>query len=70
MPGSTIATELPSLLFGCNLSFATPMGYQTNVLIMATANYRFRDYLRVGLPLVAILVTVLSYLLSHKYFGV
>lgn len=58
-----------AVLFGCNLSFATPMGYQTNVLIMATANYRFSDYLKVGLPLVAILATVLSYALSVKYFG-
>jgi di/tricarboxylate transporter len=58
-----------AVLFGCNLSFATPMGYQTNVLIMATANYRFSDYLKVGLPLVAILATVLSYALSAKYFG-
>ena len=58
-----------AVLFGCNLSFATPMGYQTNVLIMATANYRFGDYLKVGLPLVAILATVLSYSLSLRYFG-
>ena len=58
-----------AVLFGCNLSFATPMGYQTNVLIMATANYRFSDYLKVGLPLVAILATVLSYALSARYFG-
>jgi di/tricarboxylate transporter len=58
-----------AVLFGCNLSFATPMGYQTNILIMATANYRFGDYLKVGLPLVAILATVLSYSLSAKYFG-
>jgi di/tricarboxylate transporter len=58
-----------AVLFGCNLSFATPMGYQTNVLIMATANYRFSDYVKVGLPLVAILATVLSYALSVRYFG-
>jgi di/tricarboxylate transporter len=58
-----------AVLFGCNLSFATPMGYQTNVLIMATANYRFSDYLKVGLPLVAMLATVLAYSLSARYFG-
>lgn len=58
-----------AVLFGCNLSFATPMGYQTNVLIMATANYRFGDYVKVGVPLVALLATVLSYALSMKYFG-
>jgi di/tricarboxylate transporter len=57
-----------AVLFGCNLSFATPMGYQTNVLIMATANYRFSDYLKVGLPLVVLLTFVLSYALSAAYF--
>ena len=57
-----------AVLFGCNLSFATPMGYQTNVLIMATANYRFSDYLKVGLPLVLLLTIVLSYALSAAYF--
>jgi di/tricarboxylate transporter len=58
-----------AVLFGCNLSFATPMGYQTNVLVMATANYRFADFLKVGLPLVALLATVLSYALSARYFA-
>jgi len=57
-----------AVLFGCNLSFATPMGYQTNVLIMATANYRFGDYLKVGVPLVVLLTIVLSYALSSTYF--
>jgi di/tricarboxylate transporter len=57
-----------AVLFGCNLSYATPMGYQTNVLIMATANYRFSDYVKVGLPLVALLTAVLSYALSRTYF--
>jgi di/tricarboxylate transporter len=57
-----------AVLFGCNLSFATPMGYQTNVLIMGPANYRFSDYLKVGVPLVALLTVVLSYALSAAYF--
>jgi di/tricarboxylate transporter len=57
-----------AVLFGCNLSYATPMGYQTNILIMATANYRFGDYLKVGVPLVVLLTIVLSYALSSAYF--
>ncbi|MGE0113523.1 MAG: SLC13 family permease [Steroidobacteraceae bacterium] len=57
-----------AVLFGCNLSFVTPMGYQTNILIMATANYRFGDYVKVGLPLAIMLAGILSYSLSAKYF--
>jgi len=57
-----------AVLFGCNLSFVTPMGYQTNILIMAAANYKFGDYVKVGLPLAAMLAGVLSLALADRYF--
>ncbi|MCL9999675.1 MAG: SLC13 family permease, partial [Erythrobacter sp.] len=56
-----------AVLFGCNLSFATPIAYQTNLLIMSEGNYNFGDYFRAGTPLVAIMVTVLSVLLTLWY---
>jgi di/tricarboxylate transporter len=56
-----------AILFGANLSFATPMAYQTNVLIMNAARYRFADFVRVGGPLVALMLCVLSYLLARRY---
>lgn len=56
-----------AVLFGCNLSFATPIAYQTNLLIMSEGNYNFADYVRAGTPLVAIMVTVLSVLLVLWY---
>lgn len=56
-----------AILFGANLSFATPMAYQTNLLVMNAANYRFSDFLRVGLPLVAIMLVTLSVLLARRY---
>lgn len=42
---------LLAVLFGANLGYATPMAYQTNVLVMNAAGYRFSDFMRVGLPL-------------------
>lgn len=56
-----------AVLFGCNLCYATPIAYQTNMLIMAEGNYTFADYLRTGVPLVLIMVTTLSLLLVVTY---
>lgn len=56
-----------AVLFGANLCYATPVAYQTNVLIMSAGGYRFSDYVRAGLPLVFIMITVLSVLLVIKY---
>jgi di/tricarboxylate transporter len=56
-----------AVLFGCNLSYATPMGYQTNLLVMAAAGYRFKDFVRVGVPLLLIMWGMLTYLLAQRY---
>ncbi len=70
-----IATELGlpqeplilAVLFGCNLCYATPIAYQTNMLIMAEGNYQFGDYVKTGVPLVLIMVVTLSFLLVTTY---
>ncbi len=56
-----------AVLFGCNLCYATPIAYQTNMLIMAEGKYEFTDYVRTGIPLVALMVTTLSVLLVLWY---
>ena len=53
--------------FGCNLSYATPMGYQTNLLVMAAAGYRFKDFVRAGLPLLMMMWLTLTWLLAVQY---
>jgi di/tricarboxylate transporter len=54
-------------IVGCNLSFATPMGYQTNVLIMQPGGYVFRDFVRVGGPLVVLMIVAFSFALIRAY---
>ena len=56
-----------AVLFGANMSFATPMAYQTNLLVMNAGNYRFSDFVRAGLPLVIIMWAILSFLLPWLY---
>ncbi len=56
-----------AVLFGVNMSFATPMAYKTNLLVMNAGNYRFNDFLRIGVPLVLIMWMTLSWLLPTIY---
>jgi di/tricarboxylate transporter len=56
-----------AVLFGCNLCYLTPMGYQTNLLVMNAGGYRFGDFLRVGGPLFLIMWAGLSWLLAWRY---
>jgi len=56
-----------AVLFGCNLCYATPIAYQTNMLIMSEGSYEFKDYIRTGVPLVLIMVITLSFLLATRY---
>ncbi len=56
-----------AVLFGCNLCYITPMGYQTNLLVMNAAGYRFADFVRVGTPLFVIMWLGLSATLVVTY---
>jgi len=56
-----------AVLFGCNLSYMTPMGYQTNLLVMNAGGYRFGDFVRVGAPLFVLMWAALSYGLVLRY---
>ena len=56
-----------AVLFGANMSFATPYGYQTNLLVMTAGGYKFADFLRVGIPLTIIMWVGFSLILPMLY---
>lgn len=57
-----------TVIFAANCSFASPIGYQTNLLVMGPGQYKFQDFVKAGAPLV--LVMWVTYILIAKfYFG-
>lgn len=56
-----------AVLFGANMSYATPMAYKTNLLVMNAGGYTFMDFVRVGVPLTLIVWLALSFLLPMIY---
>jgi di/tricarboxylate transporter len=56
-----------AIMFAASLAFATPVGYQTNLMVYGPGGYRFTDFTRVGLPL-NVLVWVLCSLLIPVFW--
>lgn len=47
-----------AVMFSATLAFATPVGYQTNMMVYGPGGYRFSDFTKVGLPLNLIVMLV------------
>jgi di/tricarboxylate transporter len=47
-----------ALMVAASCGFATPIGYQTNLMVYGPGGYRFGDYLRIGIPLDLLVMAV------------
>lgn len=56
-----------AVLFGANFSYATPMAYKTNLLVMNAGGYHFADFLKIGIPLALTLWLTLSLFIPYYY---
>ncbi len=59
---------LACVIFAANASFATPIGYQTNLMVMGPGRYRFVDFAKAGVPLV-ILVWLTFSIVGPWYYS-
>ncbi len=53
-----------AVMIAASASFATPIGYQTNTLVYGAGNYRFTDFLKIGVPMNLIVGLTSSFAIS------
>lgn len=56
-----------AILFGANFCYATPMAYQTNLLVMNAGSYQFSDFVKGGVPLTALMLVSYALLLPRFF---
>lgn len=56
---------LAAVTFGASASFAMPIGYQTSLMIYGPGGYRFKDFIRMGIPLDLLLAAIALYLIPQ-----
>jgi di/tricarboxylate transporter len=57
-----------TVMVGASCSFISPMGYQTNLMVYGPGDYKFTDYVKIGVPL-TIIVGIVTIILVPLVFG-
>jgi di/tricarboxylate transporter len=58
---------MAAVTFGASSAFAMPIGYQTSLMIYGPGGYRFRDFVRMGLVLDALLTLIALWRIPHHW---
>lgn len=66
--GNDPTALIVAVMFAASASFATPIGYQTNTMVYAAADYRFSDFVKIGIPM-NLTVGVATCLAIHLLIG-
>ena len=66
--GFPVEPFIVAVILAANCSFATPIGYQTNLLVMGPGHYRFADFFYAGIPLMIIIWLSFSFI-APWYYG-
>jgi di/tricarboxylate transporter len=61
--GVSITPFAITIMMGASASFATPIGYQTNMMVYGPGGYRFSDFLKIGVPMNVIMWMTASMLI-------
>ena len=58
---------LAAVAFGASAAFAMPIGYQTSLMIYGPGGYRFKDFIRMGIPLDVLLIALGLWLIPKAW---
>ncbi|MDX9974113.1 MAG: SLC13 family permease, partial [FCB group bacterium] len=61
--GANPRTFVVGVMFAASAGFMMPIGYQTHLMVYGPGGYRFKDFIRLGLPMDLVLITVATLLI-------
>lgn len=66
--GGNLTPFFIAIAFAASADFMTPIGYQTNLMVLGPGNYKFSDYTKIGLPLTILYSSIVITFIYLFYF--